>query len=259
MVTEKQVIMTKLSVITVCYNSEESMAQTMESVLSQTYKEIEYLIIDGMSTDSTLDIVRSYQKKYDNIRLISEKDTGIYNAMNKGAFYATGEYVFYLNSGDVFPDITTVQQVMAQIEKTGPDLIYGDIDVDYKTHKQRILYAGHKRLKKLWIALGITVCHQSVFVKTSLVKLRGFDESYKLWADQEWLMYVMEQKATVDTIEIPVCIYDGFGASSSAVNLELVFQESDRITKKYAPVIYYITKPLKWCLRIYRRFQRRNG
>lgn len=251
--------MTKLSVITVCYNSEESMARTMESVLSQTYQNIEYLIIDGVSTDSTLDIVRSYQKKHENIRLISEKDTGIYNAMNKGAAHASGEYIYYLNSGDLFPDDTTVEQVMQQIEKTQADLIYGDIDVDYGTHKQRIAYAGNKRLRKLWIALGITVCHQAVFAKTALMKERGFDESYKLWADQEWMMQLLDKKISVDTIEIPVCIYDGFGASSSAANLELVFEESDRITKKYAPVIYYVTKPMKWCLRIYRRFQRRNG
>ena len=130
--------------------------------------------------------------------------------------------------------------------------------MDYKTHRKRILYAGHKRLKKWLISLGITVCHQSVFAKSSLVKMRGFDESYKLWADQEWLMYQIKQKVKIDTIHFPVCIYDGFGASSSAVNLELVFKESDRITKKYDPVIYYVTKPMKWCLRIYRRFQKKN-
>lgn len=251
--------MLSLSVITVCYNAQESIEQTMQSVLSQSYKNIEYLIIDGKSTDRTLEIVEEYQKKYDNIRLISEKDKGIYNAMNKGASYATGDYIYYLNCGDLFTDEKTVEQVMQQIEKDRPDLLYGDIDVDYGTHKHRILYAEHKRLKKLWIALGITVCHQAVFAKTSLVKERGFDETFKLWADQEWMMGLLRRKATVETIEMPVCIYDGFGASSSAANLELVFEESDRITKKYAPVIYYVTKPMKWVLRIYRRWQRRNG
>lgn len=251
--------MLSLSVITVCYNAEESIEKTMQSVLSQSYENIEYLIIDGLSTDSTLDIVRKYQEKYHNIRLISEKDSGIYNAMNKGVSYAQGEYIYYLNSGDLFPEETTVEQVMQKLEKNRTDILYGNIDVDYGTHKNRIRYAEQKRLKKLWIALGITVCHQAVFAKTSLVKERGFDESFKLWADQEWMMQLLKKKVTVETIEMPVCIYDGFGASSSAVNLELVFQESDRITKMYAPVIYYVTKPMKWVLRIYRRWQRRNG
>lgn len=251
--------MLSLSVITVCYNAEESIEKTMQSVLSQSYENIDYLIVDGQSTDSTLDIVRKYQEKYKNIRLISEKDSGIYNAMNKAAVYAQGEYIYYLNSGDLFPEEKTVEQVMQKLEKNRPDILYGNIDVDYGTHKNRIRYAEQKRLKKIWIALGITVCHQSVFAKTSLVKERGFDESFKLWADQEWMMQLLKKKVAVDTIELPVCIYDGFGASSSAGNLELVFQESDRITKKYTPVIYYVTKPMKWVLRIYRRWQRRNG
>ncbi len=251
--------MLKLSVITVCYNAEESIEKTMQSVLSQSYENIDYLIVDGQSTDSTLDIVRRYQEKYKNIRLISEKDSGIYNAMNKGASHAQGEYIYYLNSGDMFPDEKIVEQVMRQIEKNRPDIVYGDIDVDYGTHRHKICYAKQKRLKRLWIALGITVCHQAVFAKTSLIKARGFDESFKLWADQEWMMYLLKKNVMVETIELPVCVYDGFGASSSAVNLELVFQESDRITKKYTPVIYYVTKPMKWVLRIYRRIQRRNG
>lgn len=251
--------MLSLSVITVCYNAEESIEKTMQSVLNQSYENIEYLIIDGQSTDSTLEIVKKYQEKYKNIRLVSEKDSGIYNAMNKGASYAQGEYIYYLNSGDLFPNETIVEQVMQKIEKTKPDILYGNIDVDYGTHQHRILYAKQKRLKKLWIALGITVCHQAVFAKTSLLKERGFDESFKLWADQEWMMQLLKKKVTVETIEESVCIYDGFGESSSAVNLELVFQESDRITKKYTPVIYYVTKPMKWVLRIYRRWQRRNG
>lgn len=251
--------MLKLSVITVSYNAEESIRKTMESVLSQSYKNIEYLIIDGKSTDRTTDIVREYQKKYDNIRLLSEKDSGIYNAMNKGAEYAAGAYIYFLNSGDLFPEETTVEKVMEKIEIQKPDILYGDIDVDYKTNRRRIAYAGQKRLKKLWIALGITVCHQAVFAKTSLLKERGFDESFKLWADQEWMMQLLKKKAVVETLELPVCVYDGFGASSQAANLELVFKESDQITKKYTPLLYYITKPMKLALRMYRRWQKRKS
>lgn len=251
--------MLKISVVTVCYNAETSIDKTMNSVISQDYNNIDYLIIDGKSTDNTINIVTGYQKEYNNIRLISEKDNGIYNAMNKGARNALGEYVFFLNSGDVFPDSQIISKVASKLETERPDIIYGNIDVDYGTHKHNIQYANKKRLNKFLIALGITVCHQAVFARTELVKNRGFNENFKLWADQEWLMYVLDKKAKIQTIEQTVCIYDGFGASASADNLELVFKESDMITKKYSPVIYYMTKPMKWILRIYRRWQRRNG
>lgn len=251
--------MKKICVVTVCYNAEDSIEKTMQSVLSQTYKDIDYLIVDGLSTDNTLKIVKDYQSKYSNIRLISEKDSGIYNAMNKAAKHAQGEYIYYLNSGDLFPEANTLEKVMTQVESINPDVLYGDVDMDFGTHRKRTSYAKYKRINKFLIALGITVCHQAVFARTNLVKDRGFDESYKLWADQEWMMYILQKKVNIKTIELPVCIYDGFGVSASLENLELVFKESDRITKKYAPVVYYITKPMKWVLRIYRRWQRRNG
>lgn len=251
--------MLKLSVITVCYNAQESIEKTMKSVLSQSYKNTEYLIIDGKSTDRTLEIVQEYQKKYDNIRLISEKDNGIYNAMNKGASFAQGDYIYYLNCGDLFFNEKTLEQVMYTIDKNKPDILYGDIDVDYGDYRKRIHYAKNKQMKALWIALGITVCHQAVFSKTSLVQENRFDETFKLWADQEWMMRLLGKRAVPETIEMPVCVYDGFGESSSTANLELVFKESDRITKKYMPVVYYMTKPAKGLLRIYRRWQRRNG
>lgn len=250
--------MLKLSVITVCYNAEESIEKTMLSVLSQSYTNIEYLIIDGKSTDGTTEIVEEYQKEYANIRLISEKDTGIYNAMNKGASFAKGDYIYFLNSGDLFPNQETTAQVMKKLEECSVDILYGDIDVDYGTSREKISYAGKRRLKKLWIALGITVCHQALFVKTSLLKENRFDESFLLWADQEWMMRLLKKGVTAETIELTVCIYDGFGASSQTVNLEKVFEESDRITQKYTPVLYYVTKPMKSVLRIYRRWQRRN-
>lgn len=248
--------MLKLSVVTVCYNAEKTIVETIESVLNQTYANIEYLIIDGKSTDNTLNIVEKYHSNCDNIRVISEKDAGIYNAMNKGIDIASGEYIYFLNAGDLFYNDTTVAIVMDRLKKTGlPDIIYGDIDVDYHTHKKRIEYAGKKRLNRILIALGITVCHQSVFAKTYLMKERGFDEEYKLWADQEWLMYVLQRNVQIETIDQPVCVYDGFGLSASGDSLERVFEESDMITQKYTPVIYWVTKPMKGLLRIYRRVQ----
>lgn len=245
--------MLKLSVVTVCYNAEKDIEKTMKSVLGQSYKNIEYLIIDGKSSDRTLEIIKKYQDKYDWMYLISEKDTGIYNAMNKGISKAKGDYIYFLNSGDCFSDLDTVERVMCEIGKSKPDLFYGDIDVDYGTHTKRLSYVRYGRLKKFWIALGVTVCHQAVFASGAVLKQNRFDETFKLWADQEWMMRLLKKKAVIESKSIPVCIYDGFGQSSSAANLELIFEESDRITKKYAPIIYIWSKPFKCILRWHHR------
>lgn len=251
--------MYKLSVVTVCYNAEDTIEKTIQSVLQQTYEEIEYFIIDGISTDRTLEIAEQYAKKYHNIHIISEKDTGIYNAMNKGARLVTGDYLYFLNCGDLFWNHEVVAKVMEAVEQNhNPELIYGNIMVDYHTHQTKIPYGRKKRLNRILIALGITVCHQSLFAKTELLRQRGFDEAYRLWADQEWMMYQLKQKVSVLAIDTNICIYDGYGLSASNESLERVFQESDHITKQYAPFIYYSTKPMKALLRIYRRWQRRE-
>lgn len=250
--------MMKLSVITVCFNAQDSIEKTIQSVIGQNYKNMEYLIIDGKSTDQTLDIVRKYKKECNYLRFISEEDTGIYNAMNKGISMAEGDYIYFLNSGDCFPDFYLAGQVMQEIEKHKPDIFYGNVDMDYGAYRKRIQYAKYKRLKKVWIALGITVCHQAVFAKADVLKKHNFDETFKLWADQEWMMRLLNEGVKVESKSMLVCIYDGFGQSSLAVNLELVFEESDRITKKYAPSLFYITKPMKFLLRIYRRVQKRR-
>lgn len=245
--------MLKLSVVTVCYNAEESIEKTIQSVVRQSYENIEYLIIDGKSSDRTLEIVKEYQKEFSWIHLVSEKDTGIYNAMNKSASLAKGDYIYFLNSGDLYWDSCTVEHIMQELEKKNPDILYGNIDIDYRTHKKRICYAKYNRLKKIWIALGATVCHQAVFTKTAWLKSEKFDESFILWADQEWMMRLMKKGVQIERMDIPICVYDGFGQSSSSVNLELVFEESDRITKAYAPIVYVWSKPFKYLLRCYHR------
>ena len=112
-----------ISVITICYNSELSIERTIKSVLSQTYPNIEYIIIDGKSSDGTNTIIQKYQ---DNIsKYISEEDSGIYNAMNKGLTMAIGEWVCFMNAGDVFVDNQTVERVFFTPIKNNVDVIYG--------------------------------------------------------------------------------------------------------------------------------------
>src|ERR1700753_3551193 len=114
----------KLSVITVVYNDVKGIERTMLSVLNQTYPNIEYILIDGLSTDGTLDIIKKYQ---DRIKLISEKDAGIYDAMNKGLAIATGDYVLFMNSGDELYSRETVANVFAAA--TDADIYYGETEM----------------------------------------------------------------------------------------------------------------------------------
>lgn len=251
--------MLKMSVVTVCYQAEKSIEKTIQSVIQQDYPEKEYWIIDGGSTDKTIDIISEYAKKYSCIKWISEPDKGIYNAMNKAVQYVTGEYVYYLNCGDLFSSDSVLTMVAQKAECHPADIIYGDIIVQYTDSKKRAYYVKWKRMNSFLIALGITICHQAVFTRRDLLHKKGFDEEFELWADQEFFMYWMKKQCSIGTINICVCDYDAYGVSASGDSLERVFIESDRITKKYTPVVYYLTVLPKALLRVYRRAQRRKN
>ncbi len=115
----------KISIITITYNSEKTLDDTIKSVLSQNYNDIEYIIVDGNSKDSTIDIVKSYGDKIS--KFVSEKDSGIYDAMNKGLHLATGDVVGILNSDDVYFDEHVIEKVMHEFQKENVDSVYGDL------------------------------------------------------------------------------------------------------------------------------------
>ena len=174
----------RLSVITIVYNNAADIERTMLSVLGQTYGNIEYIIVDGLSTDGTLDIVKKYKDKL--AKLISEKDEGIYDAMNKGLAAATGDYVLFMNSGDEFYSTETVADVFAT--GAGADIYYGEtemIDANGNSLGQR----RHKAPENFtWRSFkyGMSVSHQAIYMKRSLAE--PFDRSYHLSADIDWIL-----------------------------------------------------------------------
>ena len=115
----------KISVITVSFNSAKTIEKTIHSVMSQTYGDVEHIIVDGDSTDQTHDILENYKNQIDKI--VIEKDNGIYDAMNKGVKLATGDYIFFLNSDDVFNDEKVLEEFAAKMVKTNKELYYGDL------------------------------------------------------------------------------------------------------------------------------------
>lgn len=171
-----------ISVITVVYNGENHIGRTIESVINQTWGQIEYIIIDGQSTDLTLEVIARY-KGID--QLISEPDGGLYDAMNKGLKVATGDYVWFLNSGDQIYSIDTIEKIFDQQEKM-PDVIYGGTMIIDEQQNE----IGDRRLKPpdplTWQSFrqGMVVCHQSIIVRRELAP--EYNLEYRLSADIDW-------------------------------------------------------------------------
>lgn len=171
--------MPKLSIITVVLNSIQFIEESINSVVSQTYNDIEYIIIDGGSTDGTLDIIDKYCEDIDI--LVSEPDNGIYDAMNKGISLATGEWVLMLNADDYLIDDQVIEKVIPSLTDSS-DLIYGTALMKFEDNGFFENYSTVLSLKNL--SRGKVPPHMAVFAKRSIVKeLGGYDTSYRLVAD----------------------------------------------------------------------------
>lgn len=180
------------SIITITYNASKCLEQTVLSILSQSYSNIEYIIIDGASSDGTLEIIKQYESGVSC--WISEPDKGIYDAMNKGLQRATGDYVWFINAGDSLYTSDIVQQIasLVQKKKVLPDIIYGEtiiVDEDGKSLGKRRLKAPDKLTWKSF-RMGMLVCHQSFITKRTIAPL--YDLTYRYSADFEWCIRCMK-------------------------------------------------------------------
>lgn len=169
-----------VTVITVVYNGIAYIEETIQSVISQTYANIEYIIIDGGSTDDTVNIIKSYEKYL--ACWISEPDKGIYDAMNKGITLATGDYINFMNGGDRFISNTILEEIFGD-KHYEADLIYGEKEV---RHGFMTRVKPTKPLSKLW--LGMAFSHQALFTKTSVMKASPFNLLYRVAADHDFIL-----------------------------------------------------------------------
>lgn len=165
-----------VTVVTVVFNGEKTLEQTIQSVVNQTYVNVEYIIIDGASTDGTLDIIKKYENKIDYWQ--SEPDKGIYDAMNKGIDFAKGEWINFMNSGDEFYEKSTIEKIAKNLLNFNIDVIYGNVITKWAWGKE-LSYP----LKKDKI---MPFCHQSCFTKSYLLKDLHFDTKYKICADRNF-------------------------------------------------------------------------
>ncbi len=192
----------KCSIVTVVYNGEAVLPLTLKSIISQTFRDYEYIIIDGASTDGTVDLIRQNQKHI--AKWVSEADQGLYDAMNKGLALAQGEYVWFLNAGDRIFDPQTLEKIFTQTPPNA-DVIYGDTMIVDEEGRD----IGPRRLKAPeslnWESLrdGMVVCHQAVIVKRSLAE--AYNLKYKVAGDYEWLIRVLRKSKNTYYTRFYIC------------------------------------------------------
>jgi len=195
----------KISIITITYNSEDTIRDTIDSVLSQSYTDIEHVIVDGQSTDKTMDIIRSYGDKIHKV--ISEPDKGLYDALNKGIRNASGDVVGFMHSDDVFASNSVVKTITEVFENFGVDSMYGDLIYVNKNDTNKLVRlwrAGKFKTRKM--LFGWMPPHPTFYVKRELyLKYGGFDLSYRISADYEnMLRFLFRNK--ISTFYLPMFI-----------------------------------------------------
>lgn len=180
----------KVTIITACFNSEQIIEKTVKSVLSQTYKNIEYIIIDGASEDNTLEVLEHYRKEI--AHLISEPDTGIGNAWNKALALSTGDVVGILNAGDVYQNEAVSMVVQAFNEDSGYDFVFGDVDMCDLGGNYLYTWHGDFRFIEM-IRYDMFIPHPTVFVGGDIYKkFGGFDETFKTAIDYEFMLRIIK-------------------------------------------------------------------
>ena len=190
-----------VTVITVCYNAREMLLRTMNSVWAQTYKHVEYVIVDGASTDGTLELLEEYGGRIDH--WVSESDKGIYDAMNKGVSMAKGKWVIFMNAGDCFADNHVLENVFSVPRQA--DVIYGDVVKGGVVKKASSPRNAHRMF----------FCHQSVFVKIESLKAFPFDISHKMSADFKQMKQLWLAGKQFLQLDFPIADFDVQGVSNT--------------------------------------------
>lgn len=197
----------KVSLITITYNSEKTLADTIKSVLEQTYPDVEYIIVDGASKDKTVSIVKQYEPLFNGrMKWISEKDKGLYDAMSKGIKMATGDVVGILNSDDFFTSKEVLEKIAnAFVQDAELEAVYGDVHFVNPTNLQKcVRYYSSKIFKRKLMRLGFMPAHPSFYIRKECFDKYGlYKTDYKIAADFEFLLRVI-YKAKIKTKYLPI-------------------------------------------------------
>lgn len=242
----------KISLITATYQSAKTLADTLESVLAQTFREVEYLIIDGQSTDATLDIVRAYEPRFEGrLRWISEADGGIYDAMNKGICMATGEVVGILNSDDFFASPQVLERVAAAFAADARlDGVYGDVRyVEAEDTFRTVRHYSSASFSRKKLVYGLMPAHPSFYARRECFDKYGlYDTRYRISADYD--MFVrMIWNGNVRLQYLPFDFVDmrNGGASSSGLSVHRrIMREHLQIAREQGMPSSFLLQSLRY-------------
>lgn len=222
----------KFSIITVTYQAGKVLEDTIQSVIFQTYRNVEYIIVDGGSTDNTLDIVKKYQDRISIV--VSEPDKGLYDAMNKGIRLATGDYICFLNAGDELHENETLQRMVVTLKgKEIPDVIYGETAIvdeeGHFLHMRRLQAPDVLHWKSF--KEGMLVCHQAFFARRELALKHPYDLQYRFSADFDWCIRIMKDAKYLHNTRLTLIDYLNEGMTTR--NHKASLKERFRIMAKH--------------------------
>ena len=232
----------RVSIITTAYNSAKTIEETIQSVKNQSYKDMEHIIVDGNSTDGTLDIIL----KYPHLKYISEKDNGLYDAMNKGISMASGEIIAILNSDDLYQNTQAIENVVDTFKGNKVDCVLSNIEIfEDSTRKVTRKYSAKKW--KMWMfRIGWQPPHPGFFAKSSVYKKHGsFDTQFRISADFDFMFRVLyHHKALYQKLDKVTVSMRAGGISQSGIKSLARANREDHISiKKYG---YFSLLPLIW-------------
>lgn len=229
-----------LSVITICKN-EPFIEETCVSIVNQTNQNFEWIVIDGASTDGTLDTLSKYQKRVDI--LISEEDNGVYFAMNKGIKQAHGKYLLFMNGGDLFYNDKIVEIMIPYLEKEKADVFYGDSYRLFESERDCFIKTYPDKLTKSFF-LTNTLAHQSSFIKKELFeKFGGYRQNFTIVSDKEkWLNFI-DNDVKFLHIPYPLSCFRMNGLSRQ--QSDILLQEKKKLLEEYFPkkLLYQTNEP----------------
>ena len=219
----------KVSIITVVYNDVHNISRTVESIIGQSYSNLEYIVIDGDSVDGTKDVVKTYLSSIDVY--ISEDDNGIYDAMNKGVSLSSGDWILFMSSGDVFYNGDVVSNIFCTSIPLASSLIYGDTIFRYD-EKDVLTTYNSKKYKKNSLYKYMPSCHQSIFCRREYLQRLQFDTRYHIAADFDFFYRLHKINSNYFYVPIIISIYDASQGLSSRNKLRC-YKEIMKIKEPY--------------------------